>query len=52
MQDIFTFNYGAGRDENGRFKGGLISTGLRPKFAEELHDQGIELPPNLFVRGM
>lgn len=52
MQDIFTFNYGAGRDENGRFLGGLVSTGLRPKFAEELHDQGIELPPNLFVRGM
>ena len=52
MQDIFTFNYGAGRDENGRFQGGLISTGLRPKFAGELHDQGIELPPNLFVRGM
>ena len=23
MQDIFTFNYGAGRDENGRFQGGL-----------------------------
>jgi pilus assembly protein CpaF len=52
MQDIFTFNYGAGRDENGRFKGTLVSTGLRPKFAEELHDQGVELPPNLFVRGM
>lgn len=52
MQDIFTFNYGAGRDENGRFLGGLVSTGLRPKFTEELHDQGIELPANLFVRGM
>ena len=52
LQDIFTFDYGAGRDENGRFLGGLVSTGLRPKFAEELHDQGIELPQNLFVRGM
>ncbi|MDF2093089.1 CpaF family protein [Knoellia sp. 3-2P3] len=52
MQDIFTFNYSAGRDENGRFRGSLVSTGLRPKFAEELHDQGIELPPNLFVRGV
>jgi pilus assembly protein CpaF len=52
MQDIFTFNYGAGRDENGRFRGSLVSTGLRPKFAEDLHDQGIELPPNIFVRGM
>jgi pilus assembly protein CpaF len=52
MQDLFTFNYGAGRDEQGRFRGGLVSTGLRPKFAQDLFDQGIELPANLFVRGM
>ena len=51
MQDLFTFDYSAGRDEQGRFRGGLRSTGLRPKFAEDLHDQGIELPPQLFVRG-
>ncbi|HEY3534766.1 MAG TPA: phosphomannomutase/phosphoglucomutase, partial [Pedococcus sp.] len=37
---MFTFNYAAGRDEQGRFRGSLVSTGLRPKFAEELHDQG------------
>ena len=52
MQDLFTFNYAAGRDEQGRFRGGLVSTGLRPKFAEDLKDQGIELPANLFVRGV
>ncbi len=52
MQDLFTFDYGAGRDEKGRFRGGLISTGLRPKFAEDLKDQGIELPANMFVRGV
>jgi pilus assembly protein CpaF len=52
MQDLFTFNYGAGRDEQGRFRGSLVSTGLRPKFAQDLFDQGIELPANLFVRGM
>jgi pilus assembly protein CpaF len=52
MQDLFTFNYGAGRDEHGRFRGTLVSTGLRPKFAQELADQGIELPPSLFVRGV
>jgi pilus assembly protein CpaF len=51
MQDIFTFNYAAGRDEQGRFRGGLVSTGLRPKFAEELHDQGIDFAPDLFIRG-
>jgi pilus assembly protein CpaF len=52
MQDVFTFDYSAGRDAQGRFLGGLVSTGLRPKFAEDLHDQGVELPANLFVRGM
>jgi pilus assembly protein CpaF len=51
MQDIFTFNYAAGRDEQGRFRGSLVSTGLRPKFAEELHDQGIDFAPDLFIRG-
>ncbi len=52
MQDLFTFDYSAGRDEQGRFKGTLVSTGLRPKFSQELHDQGIEFAPDLFVRGV
>ena len=52
MQDLFTFDYSAGRDDQGRFRGGLRSTGLRPKFAEDLHDQGIELPADIFVRGI
>jgi pilus assembly protein CpaF len=51
LQDLFTFDYGAGRDEKGRFLGCLRSTGLRPKFSQHLHDLGIELPPNMFVRG-
>lgn len=52
MQDLFAFDFSAGRDENGRFRGTLTSTGLRPKFATELHDQGVDLPPDIFVRGM
>jgi pilus assembly protein CpaF len=51
LQDLFTFDYGAGRDANGRFLGRLRSTGLRPKFTEHLHDMGIELPQSMFVRG-
>ena len=51
LQDLFTFDYGAGRDENGRFLGHLRSTGLRPKFTEHLHDLGVELSPTMFVRG-
>ncbi|MGL4743623.1 MAG: CpaF family protein, partial [Dermatophilaceae bacterium] len=49
LQDIFTFDYAAGRDERGKFRGGLKSTGLRPKFTQDLADQGIELPPTLFA---
>lgn len=52
MQDLFAFDYSAGRDEQGRFRGTLRSTGLRPKFATELHDQGIELAADIFVRGI
>ena len=52
MQDLFTFDYSAGRDEQGRFRGTLRSTGLRPKFATDLQDQGVELPPDLFIRGL
>ena len=51
LQDLFTFDYGAGRDATGRFLGCLRSTGLRPKFTEHLHDMGIELPQTMFVRG-
>lgn len=52
MQDLFAFDYSAGRDEQGRFRGGLRSTGLRPKFAEDLTDLGIPLAADLFVRGV
>jgi pilus assembly protein CpaF len=51
LQDLFTFDYSAGRDESGRFLGRLRSTGLRPKFTEHLHDLGVELPQNMFIRG-
>ncbi len=48
MQDLFTFDFSAGRDDNGRFRGQLVSTGLRPKFAKDLSDLGIDLPLSLF----
>jgi pilus assembly protein CpaF len=48
LQDLFTFDYAAGRDENGRFLGCLKSTGLRPKFATRLQDLGVELPMAAF----
>ena len=51
LQDIFTFDFAAGRDEQGRFRGQLVSTGLRPKFTQDLEDQGVELHPSLFTFG-
>ena len=51
LQDIFTFDWSAGRDENGRFRGTLVSTGLRPKFLTDLQDLGVEVSPTLFVNG-
>ena len=49
LQDLFTFDYSAGRDLDGRFLGELRSTGIRPKFTEDLGDLGIELPLHLFM---
>ena len=51
LQDLFTFDYSAGRDEAGRFRGQLVSTGLRPRFTQELADLGIELHPTMFTFG-
>ncbi|MGN6634872.1 MAG: CpaF family protein, partial [Oryzihumus sp.] len=31
LQDLYTFDYSAGRDEHGRFLGQLVPTGIRPK---------------------
>jgi pilus assembly protein CpaF len=44
LTDLYLFDYTAGIDDDGRFKGQLKATGLRPKFAERLADQGIEVP--------
>jgi pilus assembly protein CpaF len=51
LQDLFTFDFAAGRDENGRFRGQLVSTGLRPHFTQDLSDLGIDLPPSMFTFG-
>jgi pilus assembly protein CpaF len=47
LSDVFAFDYTAGLDAEGRHRGLLEPTGLRPTFAEHLRDQGIELPARL-----
>src|SRR5512132_3667771 len=48
LQDIFVFDYRAGIDENGRFRGVIQPTGLRPRFLERMSDQGVHFPNELF----
>ena len=48
LQDLFLFDYGMGVDDDGVYKGRLKATGIRPTFSEDLEDQGIRLPSDLF----
>jgi pilus assembly protein CpaF len=48
LQDLFLFDFGMGVDEDGKFKGRLKATGIRPSFSEDLENQGIRLPADLF----
>jgi pilus assembly protein CpaF len=49
LEDIFTFDYSMGLDEDGRFLGRIKSTGIRPKCALRLEDLGIHLPGDTFA---
>ncbi len=48
MQDAFVFDFAAGVDEHGRFRGAPIATGVRPRFVERFEDHGIRLPDGIF----
>ncbi|MBC2933477.1 CpaF family protein [Nocardioides sp. zg-1228] len=48
-QDVFMFDYNAGVDDQGKFKGHLVSTGLRPRFLERLQDHGVRVDPAIFM---
>ncbi len=47
-QDLFQFDYGMGLDEDGRYRGHLKASGIRPAFSDAITQQGIELGPELF----
>ena len=49
LQDIFLFDYNMGFDDNGRARGTLKSTGLRPKFLEKLMAHNIQVDPTIFA---
>jgi pilus assembly protein CpaF len=53
MQDLFAFDWSAGIDGDGRFRGFAIPTGIRPSFSDKLETRGYALPARLFgVRGI
>jgi pilus assembly protein CpaF len=49
LQDIFLFDFSAGMDEEGHFRGRLKSTGLRPKFLDKLAERGVNVEAELFA---
>ena len=49
LQDLFLFDYSAGIDEDGKFLGGLKSTGLRPRFLDRLQERGISVSAEVFA---
>jgi len=51
LQDVFLFDFHAGVDSSGRFRGTLRGTGLRPRFLDRLADRGITVPPEVFQLG-
>ena len=49
LQDIFVFDHSMGHDENGKSRGRLRATGLRPKFMEQLQKNGVGVDPMIFA---
>jgi pilus assembly protein CpaF len=49
LQDIFVYDHDAGWDEEGRAKGFLRSTGLRPKFLEKMEHANVRVDPLIFT---
>ena len=51
LQDLFVFDFRAGTDAGGRFRGTLQPTGLRPRFLEDLAAYGVSVPVEVFLAG-
>ncbi|MFH1331417.1 MAG: CpaF family protein [Actinomycetota bacterium] len=50
LQEVFRFEYLGGTDEQGRVKGVIRPTGIRPMFADHLAELGVDLPRTVFER--
>jgi pilus assembly protein CpaF len=48
IQDLFTFDFSAGVDSEGKFRGRVRPTGIIPSFLPKMGQMGIEVPYELF----
>jgi pilus assembly protein CpaF len=48
MNDIFAFDFEAGLDESGHFRGTVKPTGIRPSFERKIRNHGFDLSFDLF----
>jgi pilus assembly protein CpaF len=48
LQDLFLFDYSAGIDDEGKFRGQMKATGLRPRFMDRLAERGVAIPAEVF----
>jgi pilus assembly protein CpaF len=49
MQDLFVFKVMSGLDAEGRVRGHLSATGLRPLFLERLADRNVRVDLSIFT---
>jgi pilus assembly protein CpaF len=49
LQDLFLFQVTGGLDDQGRVRGRMVATGLRPLFIERLADRNVRLDQALFA---
>ena len=51
LNELFAFDYNAGLDPNGRHRGLLVPTGIRPTFEGKIRKFGVELTADSFRDG-
>ncbi len=49
LNELFSFDYAAGVDSNGRILGSISPTGIRPSFEKRVARVGITFPPETFA---
>ena len=49
LQDIFVYDHSNGFDADGRTRGRLRATGLRPKFLEKMANSNVTVDPMVFA---